>query len=415
MPSATPTISSLPSSNPSTSSSPTIDIIEGTFVDDTNSSIESGCVAPPGQEQSFAVKHVMRITAEFVYVVRYRIDDADSDQQAKVIRGLEKDFHSLIFDSYVNCDDFMTQVRNLNEHNLNKPIGVSSLPIDKPAKDLACADTKTGEICLPIYGGVTIIYPPESDTNSELVVYDVLEFIMNAAEDGTLTPSDPSIVGVDYHGKLGANKINPSKDLVMSSKIKGEFGNESIITPFTLLVAVASIIIIGSALYVIKMKWRSQTGSKKRYGVLHEGKSTYAFDRSAMRSTESSPRQNRLVEIESLRRKEKLRSNSTVNFSFPFNLHVPVIEVGDDAGSLESDKVLYYAPADQHACISTYDHFGDVFHFDCAQSDELNADLESADASNWYEGCEIDFSANNSRFSIPNDARSYKIPNTINM
>ncbi len=354
---------------------------------------------------------------DFLYVVRYRTDDADSDQQAKIIHAMEKDFHSLIFDSYVKCDDFWPQLRSLREENMNKPIGASSLPIDKPAEELACTETKKGEKCLPINGGITIIYPVESDINTELAGYDVLEFMMNAAKDGTLVSSDPAVVGVDYHGKLGAKSIpaDSSEDLVASSNVQDEFGNESIITPFTLLVAVASVIIVGSALYLIKMRTRGVIGLKKSYGALREGKGVYDFDKNTLDSIESSPRSNRLVEIESFRRNDISRSSAEVNFSFPFSL--PVIEVGDDTGSLESDKVRYYTPSDQHAFISTNDV---DFHYNHAHSEEeLNADGGfSDDDSKWYEDSEIDFSAINPRFSIPNDAlsiRTYEVSNTVEM
>lgn len=423
LPSASPTKSNVPSSTPSISASPTINVIEGNFIDDLNNSTQSGCPAPPGEEENYAENRVRRIIAEFVYAVRYRTDSADGDQQKQVILAMEKDFHSLLFQSYVNCGEFKSRVRNLNEFDVNKPIGTSSLPVDEPATDLACTDAEENETCLAIYGGVTMLYPQQSDINSDLAVYEVLDFVKNAVTDETLVFSDPNIVGVDYYGKVGKD-FTSLEDLVARSNRNNETGDDGIITPFTVLAAVASVIIVGSALYAMKLRRRGTIVEGDIYGTLRgtQRKGIYDYDDidktldddDIRGSVESMPSPNRLVEIENSRRRGISRASARKKISFPLSL--PIIEVGDDAESIESDKVRYYAPIDQ--CTPS-DENRDARQRNSAEFVEC----DEGENGDWYEGSDIDFSERSQGDYAPlyslstgeASTRRYKVPNTVDM
>lgn len=407
-PSQYPTQSVLPSYSPTLSYAPTLEVIAGTTFNARENTIQTGCVAPKGEEINYAASGVRRIAVEFLYSVTYIKDNTRTkvEQEGQIIRDLEIDFHSMVFNSYVDCPQLRLNIKSrararaLNEFVLDSgdhPIGASSLPKDSAVTDLACSNGNEGreaQGCILIDGGMTIIYPADSNTNNDLAVYDVLEFLSNSIRENELEPRDPHIAGVEYYGQRNSDLFNNSSGAIVSSAKNNDIrgGGDDEVSAFGGVVIGASIILLIGTLFAVRKRQTQKRFRKLNDGTLTSlrgGSDDGSYDLDGVDEFEFEPEyhNNKLVEIDERTLK---RSTGTGN-RFPLTL--PIVEVGDDGDhSSASDNVRYYAG--------------------------VSRTVGSIPSCSWDDEIEVDFSISKKwKFSHGDDAssRSYTVSNTVYM
>jgi len=388
-------------------------VIAGTTFNARENSIQTGCVAPKGEEINYAESGVRRIAVEFLYSVTYVKDDTQTkeEQEGQIIRDLEIDFHSMVFNSYVDCPQLRLNIKSraLNEIGSDHPIGASSPPKDLAATDLACSNGNEGrEACILIDGGMTIIYPTDSNANNDLAVYDVLEFLSNSIRENKFEPRDPNIAGVEYYGQRNSDLFNSSGTIVSSAQnTDNRGGGKDEVSAFGGVVIGASIIIVIGALFAIRKRQKQKRFEKINDGTLTSlrgGSDDGNYDLDGVDEFEPETfkvifedfrngpyrpiqhkHHNKLVEID-----ERTLKRSTGS-RFPLTL--PIVEVGDDGDhSSASDNVRYYAG--------------------------VSRTVSSIPSCSWDDEIEVDFSISKKwKFPHGDDAssRSYTVSNTVYM
>ena len=354
----------------------------------------------------YAEESVQRVVVSFLYSVRF-------DEKAEVedvIANMENYFQDKVFNDYVDCDGASrvrvhVRFRNLQWSSQTNAIGASTLPQDAPAMDLACSLEEKGEICLPVDGSLTVIYPAAiGGVNSDEEELKVLEFIETAIENFETINTD--LKGADYYGKREDFNATLMTGLMISVPDTGTDG----ISGAGIGMISTSFILVGLALFAGDKRRKNARFERDNVGALttlrgEPDKSDYDLyeiqpgddddDLDTLEGTSDSGSPNR----------------KSRDAGMPFPLVLPVRLNGDDSDG--SSNMKYY------------DHMQDVHHCksatcqQCRPSGQFGERVRFIHSSQgeWYEDCEIDFSdqRGNGAVGDMDSVRTYETPNTVTL
>jgi hypothetical protein len=292
VPSAQPSLSAYPSTVPSISQMPSINIMtvkEKMFdINGVEIGIKSGCAPPKVEgidEDRYAEENLKELTFQFHYLVEF--EDADENE---ILKTLDYAFEEFIFNDFITCQgetDTNTSIRGLRHDNYrgtsrrtqalkngkiydkDLPMGVSSLPRDKLSTDYECESKrkKGPKKCMVIEGGTSIFFEREADINSEnqgnLLMFD----LKDKMKDWEIASDDKRIKKIELT-KWGDESIGSSEAIVKLNRNDDESKQvkPKISLTGSVVITTAALIMIAGILAIVRMR-RNSGYAEKNLGV----------------------------------------------------------------------------------------------------------------------------------------------------